>query len=222
MGGPRVEQIGVDLIAEHQPASLQRKIGQALQLLPTKHPAAGVVGVAQQHDLGPAIGHRGQILQVHAIALGGGPETVLHDGSTHPGDGGVERRIDRRLQHHPVTGLAAQLDHGLQGLEHVHRGGDEVGVDAPVVTAQRPVGEAGGHRVGVVEPGVAQLPAGQHIGNGPCHRGGGGKVHVGHPGRQNVWAELGPLGPASSSQRGHIDLVEPSGRGERGTRRRLD
>ena len=177
------DQVGVDLIGEEHHMVLHAQFRHAPQLLRRPDDAQGVVGIAQQEQIG-ALQLFLKVLPVHA------PHAVLLNKAVFqhvavPGLGHVvELGVHRRLDQHIAALRGEELDHGGNALHHTQAEAHEGRVDLPAVAALLPVPDGGkvALRPGGIAPDALLGPGGQGVDDGL----GGAEIHIRDPQRDDI------------------------------------
>ena len=101
-----VDEVGVDLVTDHDEVVALGEPGQLLQLVPAKDVAGRVVGVAEEErpDRRISLELGGERTVVERPAVDGALGRDVHDPSPHVGERGEERRVRGRVHDHAVPG----------------------------------------------------------------------------------------------------------------------
>ena len=185
---PRAEQghIGVNLIAHHQNLALRTELSQTGERCPIPTVSSRVVRVAQNQHL-TSLGHRSQLVKVHFIlSVLAHAQWVVHHRSAGALNRQAKQVIDRRLDEDFIAGLREGIQHKSNAFHHTRHETDPLRRNAPIVVCRHPV-DNGGAVVGRFGR-VAQNWMRQTIAQGIENEIGGGKIHIGHPKREQVGA----------------------------------
>ena len=180
---PVEDEVGVDLVADHQDVAFQAQLHHPAEILLGPDDAHRVVGAAQQKQIRlPEL-----FLQVRPVH--GPPVVPLHQlvfDNPPPGElrHVVELAVDRGLNQDIASLGGIELNHGAEGLDHSQAEAHEGRVRGPAVPAALPVPDglevAGGP--GGIAPDPFLRPPLKGVNDGL----GGLKVHVRNPQRDHV------------------------------------
>ena len=146
---------------------------------------AGVVGVAQQHELHRRVGRTAlEVLEVDAVAVAVEHQVALLGRAAAVGNGDVEVVVDRRLDQHLVSRTGHGPQDGRKGGNDARHRVDPLPLGRPSVAAQKPAPDRLGiglGRYGVAVDAVLDPPA-QRLDD----RRGRAEIHVGNPHGQHA------------------------------------
>lgn len=159
----------------------QAQLPHPAELLLRPHPAAGVVGGAQEEEGGPGVLYLLlEVGKVNFIAVGAFHQTVFHRDAVGAANLVVEGTVDRGLEQHLVPLVGHELDEEAQGgddaaaVEHVP------GIDVPAEAMPVPAADAAEELPGEVGAVAEDLPVHPLV-EGFHYAVGAGEVHVRHP-----------------------------------------
>ena len=218
MGGPRVDEVGVDLIGCDDHVVLAGQLHDPGQLVVGEDPTGRVVGMAQHEESDArVVGQQPfQVVEVVVPALGVTYQRPVDGSSPRGGPDLVEREVDGWRQEHAISGLREGLDHRPYALQYGHRWNDQLGVRCPAVPAGHPAGEGrteAGH--GVV---VAEGTQPHQLGKALDHRRCWAQVMLSHVRRERRPVVVSPLVTAAGDLPGYVNMVEVVGADRHGRR----
>jgi len=142
-----IDQLGVDLVTDHDQVELRRALDVAQQFCAGVQPSGRVVRVDQNEDLRSDHAQRAlELDEIRHPALVGVDERKGHGLQPHS----VERRqkgwVVRSLNGHGVAGASRQPQNQLDRLDQIGLLPHRPGVKMPAVTVGHPAGELGPQR----------------------------------------------------------------------------
>ena len=191
----RVDEVGVDLVGDHDQVVTRRDLGEALELGPGEHVPGRVVRVTQDH-------------QARRFASKRGVECVVVERRRDPDDPplhGVDRvqeRVVRGCVEHDAVAGIGQMVHGdansLHDVAHLVQPGRLRG---PPIAARHPLDERdhGGRHTALATPRRIANIGLRHLDQPVADDRRDREVHVGDPGRVLGRVEL-PLGAGPRSR----------------------
>ena len=194
--------------ATTHPVALERERGERLELFAAERAAGRVVRIAQEQNARARVGLAAQPLEIELVAVRAQRERILVEPAALLRDCAEKRRVDRRLHHDPVAGLAELVHRGVHALHHVGEDLHALGRDRPTVQTLHALrGQLGdrGRR------GVDRIAEVRALDGEPQHaadRLGDREVHVGDPEREHVLGIGRPLLAAARATRCGSHRVE--------------
>ena len=181
-----IGKIAVNLVRQHHQAMTARDVQHLNQFRLAPDPSHRIMGRTQQQYLGLRPGGALlQMLQIHAVVTG----FVCHQRIFNHGPAGIpdraeKRRVHRRLDNHALSGLGKGQAGRVEGRHHPGRHDNPVSLDAPAMTAFKPLDH--GLIKAVREQGIAIYRMLRPLGQSTGDRFRGREVHIGDPRRYHI------------------------------------
>ena len=177
-------QIAVDLVGAQDQVAFDAELGEGADLVRCPRGAAGIVRIAEKHDLRARSQLRAQRVEVHQVAAVGLDELCVEDAPVVCRDDLAEGVIGWRKEHDLVTGLGDRLQDEAEPRDYARRRGDPSGIERQLMATQQPLAERFGPAPGIgvvaVDTAIHHLP--QRLGDAGRRR----KIHVRDPHRDGV------------------------------------
>ena len=133
-----VDEVGVDLVADHDEVVALGEPGQLLQLVPAEDVTGRVVGVAEEEHADRRIGLElgGERTVIERPTVGGALRRDVDDPPAHVGERGEEWRVGGRVHDHAVAGRRRDVQYGLDALDDIAELAVRRRVDGPADDAR--------------------------------------------------------------------------------------
>jgi hypothetical protein len=190
------DEIGVDFIADHEHAMFEREHCDSTQLVAAETASGRIMRIAQQQHPHLFAHHcafeRIEIdLAVDQRRCYKAAEAVAHAAQ--------ERRIDRRLYQDRVARRAQRFDAVGETAYDIWHQQDCFGIEPPLPSALRPLGEALRNSRALRHRSVTQIAAVDRFEQRGTDWRGGQEIHIGDPCWQHVWLVARPLAATVST-----------------------
>ena len=149
MAGGAEHEVAVDLVGAQNQVVLDAERGERADLVGRPRGAAGIVRVAEEHDLGARRQLGLERVEIHRVAAVGFDELGVENAPAVVDDDAAEGVIGGREDDDLVAGLADGLERQAEAGDDARRRANPGRIDRQLVAARQPIGERRGPGAGV-------------------------------------------------------------------------